>query len=534
MAAGTMKTSYYLVAAAGLTAAAATAYDHLPARAETPAATLPLPHDSAALVPMPAVPDLPLPAIVPPPDGPLVIPVSGTPAPLPALPTTPTIPPPPSFPANPVETSPPPVAPALPGRSARAHEPADHADRSTCGNAAVAPATPIVPEIPPSVSPPSVAPPPAPVLPGAPPAPRPLPILPAPTPLTPGLETLKPEPAAKLAPAGKLIVLRGNKLVEGMVTTNGDRIIVRRGALDRAFDRVDVLYVADTRDEVYRFMLAKVAPTNADARLAVAKWCTLHGLREQALAEAREIVKLQPTHRGAADLARSMEESLRQFPPEGSTQKPRGSLVTVIEPEVDVAPEAAASFVAQGSAGAGQSMHGVSRSRQPRQWVQAEAGDGLRGRSGEHACEPAVSGQSVEERRPTEQPNPGQGIGGAWRDEAAGVRDATGGRVPRAGGMGRFRGGPHVDRADDAADATGLRAAPPITPIPPAVAAEPQSNQPTAPLSLPVAAPALRPCYRPHYHRLRQRRSCALRYCRRRPASRRPKPVREPRHRISR
>ena len=42
--------------------------------------------------------------------------------------------------------------------------------------------------------------------------------------------------------------------------------------------------------------------------------------------------------------------------------------------------------------------------------------------------------------------------------ENAGVRDATGGRVPRAGGMGRFRGGPHVDRADDAADATGLRA----------------------------------------------------------------------------
>ena len=32
MAAGTMKTSYYLVAAAGLTAAAAVAYDHLPAQ----------------------------------------------------------------------------------------------------------------------------------------------------------------------------------------------------------------------------------------------------------------------------------------------------------------------------------------------------------------------------------------------------------------------------------------------------------------------------------------------------------------------
>ena len=158
MAAGTMKTSYYLVAAAGLTAAAAVAYDHLPARAESPTATLPLSHDSAALVPMPAVPDLPLPAIVPPPDGPLVIPVSGTPAPLPALPTTPTIPPSPSFPANPVETSPPPVAPAYPVVPPAPTSPPTTPIVPPVGTPVVAPATPIVSEIPPSVSPPSVTP----------------------------------------------------------------------------------------------------------------------------------------------------------------------------------------------------------------------------------------------------------------------------------------------------------------------------------------------------------------------------------------
>ena len=74
----------------------------------------------------------------------------------------------------------------------------------------------------------------------------------------------------------------------------------------------------------------------------------LTGLREQALTEAREILKIQPTHRAAADLARSTEESLRLFPADGSAPaKPAGTLVTVEEPEPDVTPEAATLFVSR-------------------------------------------------------------------------------------------------------------------------------------------------------------------------------------------
>ena len=201
-----------------------------------------------------------------------------------------------------------------------------------------------------------VLPAPRPIVPGAPPtpkplqllpAPKPLQLLPAPTPIAPGLDSLQPEPAANLALHGKLIVLKGNRLIEGAVTTNTDKIIVRQGSLDRSFAKEDVLYIAESRGEVYRFMLATVPADNADKRLAVAKWCTLHGLREQALAEAREILKLQPAHRGAASLARSMEESLRQFPPAGSQPKPQGALTTINEPEPDVAPEAAATFMSR-------------------------------------------------------------------------------------------------------------------------------------------------------------------------------------------
>jgi hypothetical protein len=349
MSRGTMKTSYYLVAAAGLTAVAVTVYDRIPARADSPPAMLPLPREpvglAAATVPvLPAVPDVPLPPIVPPPDGDLTNPLTGARTALPTLPATPTSIRLPATPAMPTPSTP--TLPSMPP--------------------ATAPALPVIPSVAAPVLPPtsptvpapaallvqqtpsaqpSIAPSPAPVKPGAPAEPKPLP-LPAPTPFTPGLDSLHPEPAAKLPPTGKFVVLKGNRLVEGTAKIQGDKVIVRQGALDRSFARADVLCLADSRDGVYQYMRSK-AGNNVDSRLAVAKWCTFNGLREQALNEAREILKLQPTHRGATDLARSVEESLRQFPANGSRPKSEGALVTVEEPAADVTAEAATTFISR-------------------------------------------------------------------------------------------------------------------------------------------------------------------------------------------
>jgi hypothetical protein len=147
----------------------------------------------------------------------------------------------------------------------------------------------------------------------------------------------------KLAPTGKFVVLKGNRLVEGTAKLQGDKVFVRQGALDRSFTREDVLCLADSREGVYQFMRSK-AGENVESRMAVAKWCTLNGLREQALGEAREILKLQPSHRGASELARSLESSLRQYPADGSRPKAEGALVTVDEPPADVSAEGATTF----------------------------------------------------------------------------------------------------------------------------------------------------------------------------------------------
>ena len=75
-----------------------------------------------------------------------------------------------------------------------------------------------------------------------------------------------------------------------------------------------------------------------------------NGLREQAFVEAKEVVKLQPDHKLAAELARTMEESIRLFNADGSTKveatpKADGPLLPKsVEADPEIAAEAAAAF----------------------------------------------------------------------------------------------------------------------------------------------------------------------------------------------
>jgi hypothetical protein len=322
-----MKTTYWLVTAAAVAAAGVTVYARLPDRnPPLPKAAL-----SGGPVATPDVPRLTLPPVVLPPDeqlalprapdtgaDPLPLPVLTTPKPdVPALPPGPKpdeLPVPPLVPVAPIGGTapliPPLPAPALPAL------PAVPAPVKPVEPLSPAPLVPVAPRLPetPSPAPPVPAPYTPPVL--EPPViskptptpPQPLP-LPTPQPVLP--------PAGPLAVEGKFVVLNNDKLIEGDVTLSGDKVIVRYGALDRPFPKSQVQFVGASKDEVYKFMLAKVAANDPTERLRVARWCMLSGMREQALTEAYEVKKLQPVNKAAADMIRSLEASLAQFPPEG-------------------------------------------------------------------------------------------------------------------------------------------------------------------------------------------------------------------------
>ncbi|HEY1186495.1 MAG TPA: hypothetical protein VGE74_02510, partial [Gemmata sp.] len=323
------------------------------------------------------VPRLALPSITTPPDEPLVMPgAAAKPNELPPLPSmSPEKPPVPPVPATPVgHTEPavplPPVLPVVPTVAGSAPVPPELPAPSVPPPAPTAPlpapagteAPPVLPLPAPSASPvdppkPVPAPPlavPLPEAPVNPPKPVAIPPVP-PTKPSATVEPLVPHPvdAPKVAPAPvalptpttqpparptpaplatsvtetstqgpgealagtKYIVMKDDKIIEGAVTLRGDVVVVRQGALDRSFSKGQVQFVADNKDEVYKYQLAKVPATDIPARLKVARWCMFSGMREQALTEAREVQKLQPANADAASLVRSLEQSLRQFPP---------------------------------------------------------------------------------------------------------------------------------------------------------------------------------------------------------------------------
>lgn len=365
MAGGTMKTTYYLVTAAALAVAALTVY------AQLPSLNGPLPPNTTASAAPSDVPRLALPPVTTPPDEPLVMPGAAVkPAELPPLPAAAPAKPselPPLPGATPVGFSEPavPVPPALPPVPTTPAVPPVAPEVSVPLPAVPAtPSAPAVPPVPPApVAPPAgleppVLPPPAvpapkptptdvppapPVKPNAPveplvpppampvtppkptPAPTPVPtpvlqppVQPTPAPLAPSVTTPAPQVTGETLPGTKYIVLKDDKVIEGSVTLRGDVVVVRQGALDRPYSKGQVQYVADSKDEVYKFQLAKVSSTDAAGRLKVARWCMFSGMREQALTEAREVQKLQPANTDAAALVRSLEQSLKQFPPAGA------------------------------------------------------------------------------------------------------------------------------------------------------------------------------------------------------------------------
>jgi hypothetical protein len=354
----------------------------------TPPAKLPIPDVNPDALPIPPMVSLPIPPVDTASGSEAVVPPIPVPSPtLPMVPTVPVVPPPmnaeppraPAVTAPPVAPSPPPVAP-LPLPKPTAPEMPTSPTPPTTPKVPAAPESPTPPitplplpkpTVPPPAAPEALTPPVPPVSPE--PEPKPLPApkpvlqppvapqpLPAPRPLPPlGSDTLPKAPLEPLAGGAKFVLLKDDKLIEGAsVSVSGDTVYVRQGALERPFHKSHVQFVAPGRDEVYKFMLAKVPANDLNARLKVAQWCMFSGMREQALAEAHELLKLQPNNVTVADMIRSLEASLRQFPPANAPKMSAPEVPTfpaelntlpppippAVDSEPDVTPEAALVF----------------------------------------------------------------------------------------------------------------------------------------------------------------------------------------------
>jgi hypothetical protein len=116
--------------------------------------------------------------------------------------------------------------------------------------------------------------------------------------------------AAGPAPAaGKVLLLDNDRVLEGDIERVGDQYRVRR-PLGEAWVPADkALCLCATLADAYACLRRRANLNDPDERLRLARWCHLHGLRTEALAEVTAAVDLRPDHADSRRLLSSLQHA---------------------------------------------------------------------------------------------------------------------------------------------------------------------------------------------------------------------------------
>lgn len=109
-------------------------------------------------------------------------------------------------------------------------------------------------------------------------------------------------------PAGRVVVLDNENLVEGDVTRTADGYRIRRPVGgDMTLPASHVLAVVADRKAAYAVVFERANRGDADEHLRLARWCATNGLPADALAEARTAARMRPNFAAAERYVQYLE-----------------------------------------------------------------------------------------------------------------------------------------------------------------------------------------------------------------------------------
>src|SRR5207237_904145 len=120
------------------------------------------------------------------------------------------------------------------------------------------------------------------------------------------LRAAGPEPPRQ---TGRVLVLNSDRTIEGDIDREGGQYRVRRSVGETLVPAESVACLCESLEEAYAFLRDRANLKDADERLRLARWCQLHGLREQAAAEAAAAVALRPRSAECQRLLQGMQRS---------------------------------------------------------------------------------------------------------------------------------------------------------------------------------------------------------------------------------
>src|SRR5437879_9079893 len=113
---------------------------------------------------------------------------------------------------------------------------------------------------------------------------------------------------------GRVLVLDNERAIEGDIDRQGDQYRVRRSVGELRVQAESVLFVCESNKEAYRFIRSRANLRDPDEHLRLANWCQAHGLRQEALAEARKALDMRPNHPPSQRLLNSLQRALAVKP----------------------------------------------------------------------------------------------------------------------------------------------------------------------------------------------------------------------------
>jgi hypothetical protein len=114
--------------------------------------------------------------------------------------------------------------------------------------------------------------------------------------------------------SGRLAVLDNGSVLEGDIERVGDQYRIRRTIGELWLPAEKVQCVCASFEEAYLFLRGQANLRDPDERLRLARWCKLHGLKAQALAEISAGIELRPQHAESRLLWQSLQRPEKACP----------------------------------------------------------------------------------------------------------------------------------------------------------------------------------------------------------------------------
>jgi hypothetical protein len=153
------------------------------------------------------------------------------------------------------------------------------------------------------------------------------------------------EPPAPAKTTGHVLVLDGDRTLDGDIERVGAQYRIRRDAGETWIPATNESQLCDSYEDAYQSLRRRSNPDDCDEHIRLAQWCRDHELKKQAVSEARLALAIQPDSGEGKRLLAMLQQDLENAGKpthKSSCENQDGSSVF---PLVDVDPDSLTTFI---------------------------------------------------------------------------------------------------------------------------------------------------------------------------------------------